>query len=188
MPKVYKILLIITVSFTIVVLADNEDEEAFPENEVFRQEQVHYILNTVKETQLLNILYLTPEEEEQFLDAYRKLEDMRIKYRKEKIEIMGELQKDLAAGDVWAVSASLDSLEANDGNVAADIKNLRTQIRGLLQDEQYAKFVLFETNFEKKLRRLVMENRPADLKNAYLEGELPAGGADPPSTETTDRE
>jgi Spy/CpxP family protein refolding chaperone len=187
MSKVYKTLLMFMVAAAVTVVADTDEEEAFAVEEVYRQEQVHDVLNTVKEDQLLDILFLTPEEEDQFLDIYRELEDMRLEYRKEKIGLISRLQKDLAAGDIAAVADLLDTLEANADEATTDVKNLRADMRGLLADEQYAKFVVFEANFEKKLMRLVMENRPAVLKKAYEEGESPAG-AGAPATEAADKE
>lgn len=186
MHKVYKILSIFIMLVAATVVADTEDEEVFAAKEAYRQEQVHDALNTVKENQLLNILYLTPEEEDEFLDIYRKLEDMRLKYRKEKIEIIGGLQEDLAVGDIAAVAGMLNNLEANDDAGANDVKNLRSEMRSLLQDEQYGKFVVFEANFEKKLMRLVIDNRPAELNEAYEEGNLPAG-AGTPACEAADK-
>lgn len=181
MPKVYKLLLLLVVGVTVTVVADTEEEETFTEKEALRQEQVHDALNTVKENQLLNILYLTSEEEDEFLGIYRKLEDMRLKYRKEKIEIIGELQEELAAGNIASVAAVLNNLESNDDAAVAGLKNLRSEMRALLRDEQYAKFVVFETNFEKKLMRLVMENRPTELGDVYEEGKLPLGSSAPAS-------
>jgi hypothetical protein len=181
MLKVYKILIISTMLVAATVVADTDDEDAFTAKEAYRQEQVHDALNTVKENQLLNILYLTPEEEDEFLDIYRKLEDMRLEYRKEKIEIIGRLQENLAVGDIAAVAGMLDSLEAKDDAGANDSKNLRSEMRTLLQDEQYGKFIVFEANFEKKLMRLVMDNRPAELEEAYKEGDHPAGAGAPAS-------
>ena len=186
MLKVYKILLISTILAAATVVADTDGEVALTAKEAYRQERVYDALNTVKENQLLNILYLTPEEEDEFLDIYRKLEDMRLKYRKEKIEIIGGLQEDLAVGDIGAVASMLDSLEANDDAGANDAKNLRSEMRSLLLDEQYGKFVVFEVNFEKKLMRLVMDNRPAGLNEAYEEGNLPVG-AGAPAGEASDK-
>jgi hypothetical protein len=185
MEKVYKVILVSIMLAAATVVADTEDEEVFTTKEAYRQEQVHDALNTVKENQLLDILYLTPEEEGEFLDIYRKLEDIRLDYRKKKIEIIGRLQEGLAEGDIAAVAGTLDSLEANDDAGADDAKNLRSEMRNLLQDEQYGKFVVFEANFEKKLMRLVMDNRPAELEEAYEEGDFPAGGA--PAGEAAER-
>jgi|GEM_PF-2032563 len=185
MQKVYKIILVSVMVAAATVVADTEDEEVFAAKEAYRQEQVHDALNSVKENQLLDILYLTPEEEGQFLDIYRKLEDLRLKYRKEKIEIIGELQENLGDGDIAAVAGTLDNLEANDDAGTNDAKSLRSEMRNLLQDEQYGKFVVFEANFEKKLMRLVMDNRPAELEEACEEGEFPAGGA--PAGEAAER-
>jgi len=187
MGKVFKILLIPIISAAVTVVADTDDDEVFAAKEAYRQEKVHDALNTVKENQLLNILYLTPEEEDDFLDIYRKLEDLRLKYRKEKIEIIGRLQEDLAVGDIAAVAGTLDTLEENDDEGANDAKNLRSEMRALLRDEQYGKFVVFEVNFEKKLMRLVMDNRPAELEEAYTEGILPAGAGEAPAGEAADK-
>jgi hypothetical protein len=185
MQKVYRIILVSIMLAAATVVADTEEEEVFAAKEAYRQEQVHDALNTVKENELLDILYLTPDEEGQFLDIYRKLEDLRLKYRKEKIEIIGELQDNLADGDIAAVASTLDNLEANNDAGTDNAKNLRSEMRNLLQDEQYGKFVVFEANFEKKLMRLVMDNRPAELEETYEEGALPAGGA--PAGEAADK-
>jgi hypothetical protein len=187
MPRVYKLLLLLVVGITATVVADTEEEKAFTEKEALRQEQVHDALNTVKEDQLLSILYLTPEEENEFLGIYHKLEDMRIKYRKEKIEIIGELQEKLAAGDIASVAVVLNNLESNEDAAEAGLKSLRSEMRALLRDEQYAKFVVFETNFEKKLMRLVMENRAIEPEEAFDEGK-PFLGAGAPAGEATEKE
>jgi hypothetical protein len=187
MSRVYKLLLLLVVGITVTVVADTEEEKGFTEKEALRQEQVHDALNTVKEDQLLSILYLTPEEENEFLGIYHKLEDMRLKYRKEKIEIIGELQEELAAGDIASVAVVLNNLESNEDAAEAGLKNLRSEMRALLRDEQYAKFVVFETNFEKKLMRLVMENRAIEPEKAFDEG-TPALGVGAPAGETTEKE
>lgn len=177
MRKVYKIILISVMLVAATVVADTDDEEVYAAKEAYRQEQVHDALNTVKENQLLDILYLTPDEEGEFLDIYRELEDLRLEYRKEKIAIIDELQENLAVGDIAAVAGTLNTLEENDDAGASDVKNLRSEMRELLQDEQYGKFIVFEANFEKKLMRLVMDNRPGELEEVYEEGGFPAGGA-----------
>lgn len=187
MQRVYKLLLLLVVGITVTVVADTEEEKTYTEKEALRQEQVHDALNTVKEDQLLSILYLTPEEENEFLGIYRKLEDMRLKYRKEKIEIIGELQEELAAGDIASVATILNDLESNEDAAETSLKNLRSEMRALLRDEQYAKFVVFETNFEKKLMRLVMENRAMEPEKAFDEGTSTVG-AGAPASEATEKE
>lgn len=175
MPKVYLRLSVITLVFAALTVAETEDDKDSSKYDALRQAQVHEALNAVKENQLLDILLLTEDEEEEFLDAYRELEGIRLEHRKDRIEILGELQKDLSRADVAAVSKLLDDLEGNDEAAETDAKNLRARMRALLQDEQYAKFVLFEANFEKKLLRLVMENRPDDLKKGYIGSGFPGG-------------
>ncbi len=148
--------LAVTSSFALGLLA--RAEEAPPE----QQEQVRAAINAIKQNKIVAILELPADEEETFLVLYNEWEEVRWAHTQRRDVLLDELRTkmaDLRAGR--ELMAILDDLDNADADSRTAEENLRADFRDVLSDEQYAKLLLFEDDFNRNLRRLVQEKQRA---------------------------
>ena len=125
-----------------------------------QEEQVRAAINAIKQNKIVSILELPADEEETFLALYNQWEEVRWEHQQQREVLMDELKTkmaDLRAGRALAII--LDDLDGADADSRAAEAKLRADFRGVLSDEQYAKLLLFEDNFNRNLRRLVQEKQ-----------------------------
>jgi len=114
-------------------------------------------LNVVKTIEVTDALELTLEEESEFVELYEELEQVRWGNHLRQMLMLQELRKELADGDEAGVTDVLEEIERDGAETYFDEVKLRTRIRCVIGDEEYAKLMLFETNFNRKVLDIIMQ-------------------------------
>jgi len=123
-------------------------------------EAVRAAINEIKQKKVVDVLELEGGEEQTFLGVYNRWEEVRWRYRERRDALMEELRLALAGGGAGRMLGEiLDDVDAVDAESRGSEERLRAEFRTLLSDDQYAKLLLFEHNFNRKLRRLVQEQQ-----------------------------
>lgn len=123
-------------------------------------EAVRAAINEIKQKNVVDVLELENGEESTFLGVYNRWEEVRWRYRERRDALMEELRLALTGGNAGRpLGEILDDVDAVDAESRGSEERLRAEFRALLSDEQYAKLLLFEHNFNRKLRRLVQEQQ-----------------------------
>ncbi len=119
-------------------------------------------LNVVKTIEVTDALDLTEEVEAEFVELYAELEQVRWDNHLRQMIMLQELRKELADGNDIGVTGILDEIERDGAETSFKEIKYRTRIRCLIGDEEYAKLMLFETNFNRKVRDLIMKRTGSD--------------------------
>jgi len=123
-------------------------------------EAVRAAINEIKQKNVVDVLDLENGEEQTFLGVYNRWEEVRWRYRERRDALMEELRSALTGGGAGRPPGEiLDDVDAVDAESRGSEERLRAEFRALLSDEQCAKLLLFEHNFNRKLRRLVQEQQ-----------------------------
>jgi hypothetical protein len=123
-------------------------------------EAVRAAINELKQKKVVDVLELEDGEEQTFLGVYNRWEEVRWRYRERRDALMEELRLAVVGdGAGPPLGEILDDVDAVDAESRGSEERLRAEFRALLSDEQYAKLLLFEHNFNRKLRRLVQEQQ-----------------------------
>jgi hypothetical protein len=134
--------------------AQQPPEDAPPEREAVRA-----AINEIKQKKVVDVLELEDGEEETFLGVYNRWEEVRWRYRERRDALMEEVRLVIAGIDGRPLPEILDDVDAVDAESRGSEDRLRSEFRSLLSEEQYAKLLLFEHNFNRTLRRLVQEQQ-----------------------------
>jgi hypothetical protein len=129
-------------------------EEAPPDREAVRA-----AINEIKQKKVVDVLELEDGVEEAFLGVYNRWEEVRWRYRERRDALMEELRGALAGSAGRPLAEILDDVDAVDAESRGSEDRLRAEFRSFLSEEQYAKLLLFEHNFNRTLRRLVQEQQ-----------------------------
>ncbi|NIT37404.1 MAG: hypothetical protein GTN49_13060 [candidate division Zixibacteria bacterium] len=152
---------LLTTTFLMAALgAGSSYADQPPGNEPSDRDAVRAAINEIKQKKVVDVLELEEEAEETFLGVYNRWEEVRWRYRERRAALMEELHLALTGrGTGRAVPEILDDIDDVDAENRGSEERLRAEFRSLLSDEQYAKLLLFEHNFNLKLRRLVQERQ-----------------------------
>lgn len=134
--------------------AQQPPEDAPPEREAVRA-----AINEIKQKKVVDVLELEDGEEETFLGVYTRWAEVRWRYRERRDALMEEVRLVMAGIDGRPLAEILDDVDATDAESRGSEDRLRSEFRSLLSEEQYAKLLLFEHNFNRTLRRLVQEQQ-----------------------------
>jgi len=126
-------------------------------------------LNAVKPIEVTDALELTAEEESEFVELYEELDQVRWDNHLSQMLMLQELRKELADGNNDGINHILDEIEQDGAETHFKEERLRTRIRCTIGDEEYAKLMLFETNFNRKVRDILMK------RNVSVEAATEAG-------------
>lgn len=119
-------------------------------------------LNVVKTIEITDALELTDEEEDEFVGLYGELEQIRWDNHLRQMIMLQELRKELADGNSPGVTDILDEIERDGAETYFSEVKLRTRIRCLIGDDNYARLMMFETNFDRKVRDIIMQRKDSD--------------------------
>jgi hypothetical protein len=123
-------------------------------------DDVRAAINELKQKKVVDVLELSDDAEEDFLDVYNRWEEVRWRYRERRQALMEELRTAMVnQSGVRSLSEILDDVDAVDAESRGSEERLRAEFRFLLSPEQYAKLLLFEHQFNRNLRRLVQERQ-----------------------------
>ncbi len=149
---------VFTVLFPLMSLATDYDSAQAREKAELQEK-----LNIVKTIEVTDALNLAPEEEDEFVGLYGELEQIRWDNHLRQMIMLQELRKDLADNNSTGITDILDEIERDGAETYFSEVKLRTRIRCLIGDEEYAKLMMFETNFNRKVRDLIMQrNAPVE--------------------------
>ncbi|MCP4231013.1 MAG: hypothetical protein GY771_12820 [bacterium] len=118
-------------------------------------------LNFVKTIEVTDALELTDEEEDTFVSLYEELEQVRWDNHLRQMLMLQELRKELADDNETGVITILDEIERDGAETIFNEVRLRIRIRCLIGDENYARLMLFETSFDRKVRDIIMQRNVA---------------------------
>jgi hypothetical protein len=150
----------------LVVAPASYAQEQTPEDDPPEREAVRAAINELKQKNVVDVLELEDDTEEVFLSVYNRWEEVRWRYRDRRDALIEELRQVMGGEEGRPLPDILDDVDAVDAESRGSEDRLRSEFRSLLSEEQYAKLLLFEHNFNRTLRRLVQEqqrnNAPVD--------------------------
>lgn len=148
-----------TACLTAVILAAASYAQQPPEENPPEREAVRAAINELKQKNVVDILELEDGTEETFLGVYNRWEEVRWRYGDRRDALIEELRLVMAGSDGRPLPEILDDVDGVDAESRGSEDRLRSEFRSLLSEEQYAKLLLFEHNFNRTLRRLVQEQQ-----------------------------
>lgn len=148
-----------TACFTAVILAAASYAQQSPEENPPEREAVRAAINELKQKNVVDVLELEDGTEETFLGVYNRWEEVRWRYSDRRDALIEELRLVMAGSDGRPLPEILDDVDDVDAESRGSEDRLRSEFRSLLSEEQYAKLLLFEHNFNRTLRRLVQEQQ-----------------------------
>lgn len=149
----------VTVWLAALILAAAAYAQQPPEETPPEREAVRAAINELKQKKVVDVLELEDGTEETFLGVYNRWEEIRWRYRDRRDALIEELRLVMAGSDGRPLPEILDDIDAVDAESRGSEDRLRSEFRSLLSEEQYAKLLLFEHNFNRTLRRLVQEQQ-----------------------------
>jgi hypothetical protein len=156
-PNIAIILLATCLAATLAAPARAQDAEDEDQTNV---DDVRAAINELKQKKVVDVLDLTADAEEDFLDVYNRWEEVRWRYRERRQSLMEELRTAMVdQSDARPLPEILDDVDAVDAESRGSEERLRGEFRFLLSPEQYARLLLFEHQFNRNLRRLVQERQ-----------------------------
>lgn len=148
-----------TACLTAVILAAASYAQQPPEENPPEREAVRAAINELKQKNVVDILELEDGTEETFLGVYNRWEEVRWRYSDRRDALIEELRLVMAGSVGRPLPEILDDVDGVDAESRGSEDRLRSEFRSLLSEEQYAKLLLFEHNFNRTLRRLVQEQQ-----------------------------
>ncbi len=115
-------------------------------------------IETLKMVKLLEILDLNEDESNKFIVKYKTMEKS-IKEKADKIDILEDelklaLKKDASDKEIKELSDKL--VNTQNDFFSATMEKVKS-MQSILSQKNYAKFLIFEKNFHKKLRNMLMD-------------------------------
>lgn len=137
--------------------------------QVKEKDELQEMLNVVKTTEVTDALDLSEENEAIFVDLYAELEKVRWNNHLRQMMLLQELRKELADSNKVGITSILDQIENEGAETYIEEVKLRTRIRTIIGETEYAKLMLFETNFNRKIRDMLLETNaaPGTTTEAY---------------------
>lgn len=157
--KIYVTRFLTATGLAAALLAPAARAQQPPEDNPPDREAVRAAINEIKQKKVVDVLELEAGAEEAFLGVYNRWEEVRWRYRERRDALMEELRGSLAGSDGRPLTEILDDVDAVDAESRGSEDRLRAEFRSFLSEEQYAKLLLFEHNFNRTLRRLVQEQQ-----------------------------
>jgi hypothetical protein len=154
LPVNIALIAVFTVLFPVMSFATDYDSVQAKEKAELQEK-----LNVVKTIEVTDALDLTAEEEDEFVGLYGELEQVRWDNHLRQMIMLQELRKELADDNAPGVTGILDEIERDGAETYFSEVKLRTRIRYLIGDEEYAKLMMFETNFNRKVRDIIMQGK-----------------------------
>jgi Spy/CpxP family protein refolding chaperone len=120
-------------------------------------------IEQIKKVKLIDLLQLDEKSADKFLARYSEYDRKEDAARSELQKAVAELENAVAAKSS-DIKAKSDAVIAKD-NAVQEANNAKLKaIRSLLNDEQYAKFVIFEQKFYAQLQKALLKRREKEGK------------------------
>ncbi len=136
--------------------------------------EIHEIVETLRETYLIQELQL-PEEKAQVLIAkMRYSRDLKKGYLLQQYTIENELEAllDLPAPEPAKIDTALQKLEIVKLQYFQQTMEVNEELQSILTPEEQAKYVIFQRNFHRKLRKLITNIRQQSTETAIQNNQI----------------
>ena len=135
------------------------DEEPPPPPE--KREEIRKRIELIRMWKLTEELDLTEETGAKLFPILHKYDEKRMELHKERRNTMNELRKalkDEATSDE-AIQEVMNKLDKNTLTASDLTRQQREELKGILSPRQQAKFVLFQREFHREIRKIISEAR-----------------------------
>ena len=126
-----------------------------------KMEKIRERIELIRMWKLTEELDLTEKKGAKLFPILHKYDEKRITLQKEHRNIMKKLRKaleDEATSDE-AIEAAMEDFEKNALAASDLIRQQREELKGILSPRQQAKFILFQRDFHKEIRKIIAEAR-----------------------------
>ncbi len=139
-----------------------------------KEAEIHHVVETLREAYLLQELDLPEEKAHALLDSMRKTEEARSVYLARRYAIENELQDILArpGPDQTQIAKTLQLLETAQRHYHQQLIQTHDDLKDILTPEEQARYVLFQRNFNRRIRRLIMRIRQQNSQSTLPENQL----------------
>lgn len=136
-----------------------EGDESPPPFE--KREEIRKRIELIRMWKLTEELDLTEETGAKLFPILHKYDEKRTELLRERHDIMNELRKALenVATSDEEIEAAMDKLDENALAASDLIRQQRQDLKGVLSPRQQAKFVLFQREFHREIRKIIAEAR-----------------------------
>lgn len=123
------------------------------------KEELKEMLETMRVWEMTKALELTGEQSLRFFPKLQELDKVKEGFNRQKVQIVTELQELTQAEqpDVQKIKEKLSALNKAEENARVKEAKIRDEAAGVLSVIQQAKFLVFQKEFEKKIRQMIME-------------------------------
>lgn len=136
-----------------------KDDEPLPPFE--KREEIRKRIELIRMWKLTEELDLTEEIGGKLFPILHKYDEKRMALNKERDGIMNQLRKALEneASSDEAIEGVMDKLEKNTLAELDLMRQQRKELKGILSPRQQAKFILFQREFHREVRKIIAEAR-----------------------------
>ena len=124
-----------------------------------RGRQVWEKMSQMKKMKMLEILDLDEASANKFLAKYtvweKKIEDQRQKIQDAFLDLKQSLN---SVDKVSIIEKKTETVVSLQDGMLEMLKNMRNDMKNVLDDVQYAKYILFEHNFKRKMGQMIMKH------------------------------
>lgn len=126
-----------------------------------KREKIRKRIELIRMWRLTEELDLTEETGAKLFPILRTYDEKRIALQKERRNIMDQLRKALEdeATPDEAIEATMERLDNNASAVSDSLRQQREELKGVLSPRQQAKFILFQRDFHREIRKIIAEAR-----------------------------
>jgi hypothetical protein len=137
-----------------------------------KREEVRKRIQLIRMWKLTEELDLTEETGAKLFPILHKYDEKRMELHKERHTIMNELRKALenVATTDEVIEAVMEKLNENTLAASDLIRRQREELKGILSLRQQAKFVLFQREFHREIRKIISEARERRRRGRGDEG------------------
>jgi Spy/CpxP family protein refolding chaperone len=148
----FVLLLFFFLPFSLAIAAE-ETATGFPSKDI----EIHELVETLRETHLIQELQLSEEKANAVIEKVRYARKLRKSYVLQRYVIENELDAllEYPASDQTKINNILQKLEIARLHYYQKLLENDEELRQLLTPEEQAKYVLFQRNFNKKLKEVI---------------------------------
>jgi len=124
-----------------------------------KKEKIRKRIELIRMWKLTEALDLTEETGAKLFPILHKYDEKRIELGKERRNVMNQLRKTLQdeATPDEEIEAAMDNVEKNAIAASDLIRQQREELKGILSPRQQAKYILFQREFQREIRKLIAE-------------------------------
>ena len=132
-----------------------------------KREKIRKRIELIRMWKLTEELDLTEETGTKLFPILHKYDEKRIGLQKERQNIMNQLRKSLEdeATSDEEIEAAMDNLEKKALAQSDLIRQQREELKGVLSPRQQAKFILFQREFHREIRKIITEARERRIRS-----------------------